>query len=95
MLGGVLLFFSAELFGCVFFFAFSLLFGACFVPFWVWVLGGVLLFFLLCFLGVFFFLFFPFFMNAILSFFDFLVIFLGAFFFSFHFCFDLPQVSVC
>ena len=34
------------------------------------------------------------FMKAILSFFDFWTIFC-CFFFSFHFCFDLPQVSNC
>ena len=34
------------------------------------------------------------FMKAILSFFDFWTIFCF-FFFSFHFCFDLPQVSNC
>ena len=45
--------------------------------------------------------FFLFFMKAILSFFDFWTIFCRFFFFffffeiSFHFCFDLPQVSNC
>ena len=39
------------------------------------------------------FCFFFFFMKAILSFFDFWTIFCC--FFSFHFCFDLPQVSNC
>ena len=33
--------------------------------------------------------------KAILSFFDFWTIFLLFFSFSFHFCFDLPQVSNC
>ena len=33
-------------------------------------------------------------MKAILSFFDFWTIFV-VFYFSFHFCFDLPQVSNC
>ena len=34
-------------------------------------------------------------MKAILSFFDFWTIFWLFFSFSFHFCFDLPQVSNC
>ena len=34
-------------------------------------------------------------MKAILSFFDFWTIFVVFFEFSFHFCFDLPQVSNC
>ena len=35
------------------------------------------------------------FMKAILSFFDFSTIFFVVFDCSFHFCFDLPQVSNC
>ena len=38
---------------------------------------------------------FLFFMKAILSFFDFWTIFCCCFYFSFHFFFDLPQVSNC
>ena len=61
-------------------------------PSGLWVLGAVLLFFPSGFLCAFLFFFF-FSKKAILSFFDFWTILL--FFFSFHFCFDLPQVSNC
>ena len=92
VLGAVLLFFSIGLFVCVFVCVFSS-FWTFFGPFLVLGAGAPCCFFFGRAFWVCFGVFFPFLWKRFFHFSIFWSFFV--FFFSFHFCFDLPQVSVC
>ena len=89
-------FFQSGFFVCVFVCVFSFFSGFFWVPCWLWVLGAVLLFVPSGFVCAKLFVFWVFCESGSFIFFNF-----GPFFglfkrkISFHFCFDLPQMSVC